>query len=847
MPDVSFPIGNAQQLVKQLPPELQFEAQARIDAAKANNQTTFQLPDTFLKSISPAQLAALQQAGSGTSSLTQSRGTPSPAVVLNPRPPPGAPPVTAQQGGFWSWVHTKVDGAERFATHVEADVQKDQADFKAQVQAIDAYQGPPTILRTLREWALDTPTQALAALKDESTKAQLTQLTDAQLAQILSALDVNHLDKAKVPSAELLKAVSTVLTTHLSGQDKQAVQDWLTQCATARSPADIGYPNISFTGMGQIRAITTRMMNDGHILQGRLEGLDPVIYEHLQARRIEPGNVKGTQDFILAVTGAKPDPGTAARLMDYPGFELDPAVQAPRDSMLEQLRNWPKNDLDNPKAQKLAERLRGAVLGPDGKPPRVGVKDAAGKWYPLVDFNGPGCTLQPLPPGILTRLPNAVYPNILADMNTAIDQAQAVKAAADKAGRPVADNEKVPIWLHDFAFQSDGTGWAVAAMLVKAAKAGADVRVQYDPVGSANSNIKYDGDDVKHLTTDSAVYQYLKDNGVQLLPFPDGKGSKADEKTKDWLSHLKKDLIGNVAYVGGAGNVGDEYSVQSMFHDAMTRITGPGVASTAEGLANYWKYSMSEQTRRMQRDNPQLTGSAFDAAFSKQFGSAKPISDDFLKAFRARNATPIVGAQTDPYNSVVQVDHWGGHQDENGKETMIALAENAQRRFVISVPYPTDKFFSESAIKAAASMKAYQDKQGIPAAQQTHSTVIVPAFNDVSVEYWGMLDKYESMIKAGVDVYEFAGDPMLHNKFEIADDFWEHGSHNGDWRSRYGNNENIAFQHDQAGADSMNGRAENLKAQGHKLTLAEVQARKGKVEEYLKAKGVDLTDPIIKY
>jgi phosphatidylserine/phosphatidylglycerophosphate/cardiolipin synthase-like enzyme len=108
-----------------------------------------------------------------------------------------------------------------------------------------------------------------------------------------------------------------------------------------------------------------------------------------------------------------------------------------------------------------------------------------------------------------------------------------------------------------------------------------------------------------------------------------------------------------------------------------------------------------------------------------------------------------------------------------------------------------------------------------------------------------MLDKYEAMLRAGVEVYEYAGDPMLHSKFEVADDFWEHGSHNGDWRSRYGNNENLAYQHSKAGADAEDSHAQQLKQQSLQMTLDIVQARKHKIEEAIKAGVATAADKVV--
>jgi len=721
--------------------------------------------------------------------------------------------------------------------------------FLADLELADRYRGPPGFLQEIREWALDTPNKALARIEEKSP--DLPKLNATHLAQILSALDVKHAWGEHVASDRLLTATTHVLTAHLDEKDRGEVHRWLAQNAAAQSASELGPPpEISPRGQGLIRGITTRMRHDGHVLASRLSEVDAARYEVLQARRLTPGDMKGAQDYIWALTHTRSAPGTRAELLDDPGLEpiLDPEVTDRRAELAQRLKAYDPMRLDDPEVQNIAEQLRGLPLDKNGRPPRVGVRDEkTGVVYPLVDKNGPGARVLPLPEGLLAQKTNAAYPRMLADVLATLEQAKAATAKAASEGRVLTDAERPKLWLHDFAFQSDGTGWAMAAYLVAARAAGVDVRLQYDPVGSANSNISIDSKGkVKQLTTDAAIRQYLIDNGVRVLPFPTGKGSIVDAEAKDYLSHLKKDLVGLAAYVGGGGNKGDQYSIKSIFHDAMTRITGHGTGDTAQGLAAFWNYSAAETLRREQRDHPDLAGAAFDDHIRRTYGGPlDAITQEHLAAYR-RTLENAPGAEMDPYRSVTQVDHWGGHQDENGKEALMALAEVSQRRFAISMPYPTDPFFALTAIRAERNLKKYQDEHHVPLNQREHAVVVVPAFNDVSYEYWGMLKKYKAMIEAGVEVYQFRGDPMLHNKFLVADDFWEHGSHNGDWRSRFGNNENIAFQWLKPEADKYAARVDDLKANGVRVTLEMVNAQLAKFPDRFHAEEADALDRLVK-
>src|SRR5439155_1728429 len=133
------------------------------------------------------------------------------------------------------------------------------------------------------------------------------------------------------------------------------------------------------------------------------------------------------------------------------------------------------------------------------------------------------------------------------------------------------DNAKSSVNYTVVAFESDKTGWDMAKHLADAAKRGVDVKLVYDPMGSA----KTDG-----APTDQAIYKYMKDAGVQVLPQTPGP-------LGEHLTHRKITVVdGQTGFIGGM-NVGDNYSTK--WHDCHSEVKGQGVADLQKLFVEQWK------------------------------------------------------------------------------------------------------------------------------------------------------------------------------------------------------------------------------------------------------------------
>ncbi len=133
------------------------------------------------------------------------------------------------------------------------------------------------------------------------------------------------------------------------------------------------------------------------------------------------------------------------------------------------------------------------------------------------------------------------------------------------------DKAKSSVNLTVFAFESDKTGWEMAKHLSDAAKRGVDVKVIYDPMGSAHT----DGH-----ATDQKLYQSMRDAGVQVIAQTPGPLS-------DHLNHRKITVVdGKTGFIGGM-NVGENYSTR--WHDCHSQVEGQGVADLQQLFVQQWK------------------------------------------------------------------------------------------------------------------------------------------------------------------------------------------------------------------------------------------------------------------
>ncbi len=118
--------------------------------------------------------------------------------------------------------------------------------------------------------------------------------------------------------------------------------------------------------------------------------------------------------------------------------------------------------------------------------------------------------------------------------------------------------------LEFYIFMSDDTGQEIANVLIERAKAGVQVNVIYDHVGSWNMTTKF--------------YRRLRQGGVEAYPFLKITISQLANRL-NWRNHRKLVVVdGRVAYIGGM-NIADRYVTgergQQPWRDTHLRIVGP--------------------------------------------------------------------------------------------------------------------------------------------------------------------------------------------------------------------------------------------------------------------------------
>jgi len=396
------------------------------------------------------------------------------------------------------------------------------------------------------------------------------------------------------------------------------------------------------------------------------------------------------------------------------------------------------------------EAVRAAIrrsLGREPLPPEV---DEASPLARSVLFLG--TRLTGLPP----RAGNRV--DLLLDNEEAFrSKAEAVRGAERS------------VWAEYYIVEDDATGRAFLSDLAERARAGRDVRLLYDAVGSS---------DIPGESLDA-----LREAGGKVEAF-----LPVNPLRRRWSMHLRnhrKLLVVDerIGFTGGM-NVGDEYARGSRiasgsgkggrnrpWRDAHLRLEGPAVFDLATVFAEDWTFASGERL----------------------VPSSIPL--------------PAGGG------SVVAVLPSGPDQSANANaHTYFAALSGALERCWITTPY----FVPDEPTVRALCNAAYR---GIDV------RVLVPASSDVPVAQAAGRFFYGPLLRSGVRIFEYLP-AVLHAKTVVVDGSWALvGSANLDFRSFTLNFELGALVFDRAFAALLEGRFARDLAESRPVTLAEVEGR----------------------
>jgi cardiolipin synthase len=286
-----------------------------------------------------------------------------------------------------------------------------------------------------------------------------------------------------------------------------------------------------------------------------------------------------------------------------------------------------------------------------------------------------------------------------------------------------------------YIFDEDEVGIKFADLLIAKQRAGVQVNIIYDSVGT--------------LGVSAGFFQRLRDAGINLTEFNPVNPLK---RFGDWRinnrDHRKILIVdGKIGFAGGV-NIAEDYSHGSLFRSRKTpsaelgwrdthmQIEGPAVASLQWLFLDTW-------TQQNKNPLPDLD----------YFPALPPMGDKVLR---------------------VVASHPGGNF-EIYKTFNLALQESKQSIHMTNAYFAPDAQILEKLLNAA--------RRGVDV------KIIFPSQSDAGVVYYAGRSFYTDLLQAGVRIFELKGS-VLHAKTTVVDGIWSTvGSSNFDIRSFMHNNE----------------------------------------------------------
>jgi cardiolipin synthase len=303
------------------------------------------------------------------------------------------------------------------------------------------------------------------------------------------------------------------------------------------------------------------------------------------------------------------------------------------------------------------------------------------------------------------------------------------------------------VWLESYIYADDDAGKAVADALIERARAGLDVRLMFDSVGS--------------LTTPASVFRRLRDGGVKVHEFHTLREALwrfALFHIFNQRNHRKLLIVDDaVSYFGGM-NIVDQRDLQSVndtqrrhlpassgWRDVHVRMVGPRQREIARAMQELWRYTEHRRMKRGRRWPIREMLASSEGRFF--FFDCRPM-------FRYRRIQRVLAP----------------------------LIRRARHKITISMAYfiPVGRVLREL-VRAR--------RRGV------HVRVIIPEKSDVGAVQRATRHFYSYLLRKGIRIYE-RKDRMLHSKAMVIDDEWSViGSSNLDPRSLRTNLEFVAVFH----------------------------------------------------
>jgi cardiolipin synthase len=325
------------------------------------------------------------------------------------------------------------------------------------------------------------------------------------------------------------------------------------------------------------------------------------------------------------------------------------------------------------------------------------------------------------------------------------------------------------VWVESYIFLDDVAGSAVAEALKERARAGLDVRVLYDAIGSQ--------------TTPSIFFRQMEEAGVQVHAFHsiwEALYRFSILRVLNRRNHRKLVVIDErVAYFGGMNLVdqgsaalverAEHIPMSAGWRDIHVRLTGPQQKEVADSFDRSWRRALRLPVKRRPRSYRR---------------GLPPAGDDSIQFF----------------------DSGPGRKHTRASRVFSQLIRRSRRRLVLSMAY-----FLPVGPVLRHLVRAH--RRGV------FIQVVLPGESDVPIVQRATRFLYRRLLRRRFHIYERQMH-MLHSKVMIIDDQWVVlGSCNLDARSLYINLEFLAVIHSRNFAQALGGIIQDEIDASQRITL----------------------------
>jgi cardiolipin synthase len=305
--------------------------------------------------------------------------------------------------------------------------------------------------------------------------------------------------------------------------------------------------------------------------------------------------------------------------------------------------------------------------------------------------------------------------------------------AFERAIREATDH----VHFQFYIWQRDDMGRRFRDLLTEKAKEGVEVRVLYDAVGGAP---------VKRGFMDPLIEAGAKvESFLPVVLFE-------RQLRVNFRNHRKIIVVdGKTGFTGGV-NIGDEYCD---WVDLAFRLDGPVVLQLQEVFAEDWYFATGEDLASTRY----FVGTEAVQKALEETSEREDDADDIEQGRVAESVTArIIASGPDNPESAIQ-------------NVFFMAITGASRRIYITTPYFVPDQAMLMAIKTAA-------MRGVDV------RLLTPGTSDIPIAQAAGRSYYAELLAAGVRIYEYHEERVLHAKSVVVDDVWSIiGSANMDIRS----------------------------------------------------------------